>query len=192
METDAKGLQSTVVRMVVTGHDADGRAAFVHDGEPESARTPALADYVVHDIWGSEGAPVLPAPDQIPASERFFPPPGGLHVVVSTILPDVARSDPETWAATVEARRARWPRQDAGLYQDPADPRMHLTDTVDIALILFGEVVLELEGGASTRLHAGDFVVQNGTAHAWSNDTSTPCRILFVLCGARNPAAPAS
>jgi quercetin dioxygenase-like cupin family protein len=61
---------------------------------------------------------------------------------------------------------------------------MHSTDTVDIALVLCGEVVLELEGGASTRLRAGDFVVQNGTAHAWSNDTEMPCRILFVLCGA--------
>jgi quercetin dioxygenase-like cupin family protein len=33
----------------------------------------------------------------------------------------------------------------------------------------------------ATRLKAGDWLVQRGTKHAWSNRTDKPCRIAFIL-----------
>ena len=63
---------------------------------------------------------------------------------------------------------------------------MHTTDTVDLDLVLSGEMDLELDDGAEVHLRPGDSVVQNGTRHAWRNrDASEPCTMLSILVGAR-------
>jgi len=61
---------------------------------------------------------------------------------------------------------------------------MHRTVSLDYALVLDGELVLELDGGDEVRLRTGDVVVQRGTNHIWSNDSDRPCRIAFVLIDA--------
>ena len=59
---------------------------------------------------------------------------------------------------------------------------MHRTNSIDYGIILSGEVELELDAGATTRLGPGDIVVQRGTIHLWRNpSTSQACRIVFVL-----------
>ena len=62
---------------------------------------------------------------------------------------------------------------------------MHTTDTVDFAVILSGEVYLELDDGAEVLLKAGDCVVQNGTRHAWHNRSTANCVVAFSMIGAR-------
>ena len=47
---------------------------------------------------------------------------------------------------------------------------------------------LELDDGKMTHLRAGDTVIQTGTRHAWRNQGSEPCRLLFCLVGARRVA----
>ena len=42
----------------------------------------------------------------------------------------------------------------------------------------------ELDDGAITHLCAGDFVIQNGTRHAWRNRSAAPTTMAFVLVGA--------
>ncbi|HEY1724824.1 MAG TPA: cupin domain-containing protein [Steroidobacteraceae bacterium] len=61
---------------------------------------------------------------------------------------------------------------------------MHRTQSLDYGIVLSGEVDLELDGGLTTRLHAGDIVIQRGTLHAWINPGSQPARVAFVLLGA--------
>lgn len=79
-----------------------------------------------------------------------------------------------------------WPDMLATM--DPRDPGMHITNTVDFAYIISGEVWLELDDRQQVLLSAGDTVVQNGTRHAWRNKTSHPCVIAFCLVGAnRSP-----
>lgn len=56
---------------------------------------------------------------------------------------------------------------------------MHVTDTVDYAIMLEGEVVLVLDM-EETLLEAGDTVVQLGTMHAWQNRSDLPARMMFV------------
>lgn len=46
---------------------------------------------------------------------------------------------------------------------------MHRTVSIDWAVILEGEVDLELDGGETRRLKAGDSVVMRGTMHRWAN-----------------------
>jgi mannose-6-phosphate isomerase-like protein (cupin superfamily) len=63
-------------------------------------------------------------------------------------------------------------------------PGMHTTETVDFDVVVFGEVVMELDDGAEVVLKAGDCVIQNGTRHAWHNRSSERAVIAFALVGA--------
>lgn len=63
---------------------------------------------------------------------------------------------------------------------------MHRTNTLDYCILISGELELELEGGATTRLQPGELVVQRGTMHLWRNPSqTTPSRIAFVLTEAK-------
>lgn len=57
---------------------------------------------------------------------------------------------------------------------------MHRTQTLDYAIVLSGEIYLVLDK-TETVLSAGDVVVQCGTNHAWSNRSSSPCMLAFIL-----------
>ena len=63
---------------------------------------------------------------------------------------------------------------------------MHVTQTVDFAILLDGELWLELDDGKTVHLDAGDVVVQQATRHGWRNKGERPATIAFVMLGA-NP-----
>ncbi len=63
-------------------------------------------------------------------------------------------------------------------------PRRHRTDSIDYAVVMSGEIDMELDGTA-VHLKAGDVVVQRGTIHNWVNNGSEPCRIAFSLIDAK-------
>jgi quercetin dioxygenase-like cupin family protein len=63
-------------------------------------------------------------------------------------------------------------------------PRNHRTDSIDYAVVLTGEIDMELDDGVSVHLKAGDVLVQRGTIHNWMNHGSEPCAIAFVLIDA--------
>jgi quercetin dioxygenase-like cupin family protein len=62
-------------------------------------------------------------------------------------------------------------------------PRKHRTDSIDYAVVMAGEIDMELDD-ATVHLRAGDLLVQRGTIHNWVNRGSEPCRIAFVLIDA--------
>ena len=64
-------------------------------------------------------------------------------------------------------------------------PRVHRTDSLDYAVIISGEIDMELESGEITHLKAGDVVVQRGTVHNWINRGPAACVIAFVLIAAK-------
>jgi quercetin dioxygenase-like cupin family protein len=64
-------------------------------------------------------------------------------------------------------------------------PRNHRTDSVDYAVVMSGEIDMELDDGRVVHLKAGDVLVQRGTIHNWVNKGSAPCRIAFVLVDAK-------
>ena len=64
--------------------------------------------------------------------------------------------------------------------------RVHRTDSIDYAVVLSGEIEMELEPGEpTTHLKAGDVIVQRGTIHNWINRGTEPCTIAFVLIDAK-------
>jgi uncharacterized cupin superfamily protein len=50
---------------------------------------------------------------------------------------------------------------------------MQKTRTLDFAIVQEGEIVLVLDT-QEVKLKAGDFIVQRGTNHAWSNRSNAP------------------
>jgi quercetin dioxygenase-like cupin family protein len=68
-------------------------------------------------------------------------------------------------------------------------PRVHRTDSIDYAVVISGEIDMELEKGTEVHLKAGDVLVQRGTLHNWINRGKAPCVIAFVLVDAKSASA---
>ena len=65
-------------------------------------------------------------------------------------------------------------------YQPGVAPRNHRTETVDYAVVISGEIEMDLDG-TTLHLKQGDTLVQRNTIHNWINRGSKPCVIAFVL-----------
>jgi quercetin dioxygenase-like cupin family protein len=63
-------------------------------------------------------------------------------------------------------------------------PRNHRTDSIDYAVVVSGELDMELDDTV-VHLRAGDVLVQRGTIHNWVNRGNEPCVIAFVLIDAK-------
>jgi mannose-6-phosphate isomerase-like protein (cupin superfamily) len=63
-------------------------------------------------------------------------------------------------------------------------PRNHRTDSIDYAVVISGEIDMELDIG-TVHLKAGDVVVQRGTIHNWVNKGKEPCIIAFSLIASK-------
>jgi quercetin dioxygenase-like cupin family protein len=68
---------------------------------------------------------------------------------------------------------------------DPGvSPRNHRTDSIDYAVVISGEIDMELDVG-TVHLKQGDVLVQRGTIHNWVNNGKEPCVIAFTLVSAK-------
>jgi len=63
-------------------------------------------------------------------------------------------------------------------------PRNHRTDSIDYAIVMSGEIDMEMDETV-VHLNAGDVLVQRGTIHNWVNRGTQPCVIAFVLIDAK-------
>jgi len=162
------------VRRVVTGHDDDGRSVIRADAQPLVVEAPT--GVAVGELLWLDGAPVGvdDGRDRTEGGFPLEPPPGGLSVRVIRLPP----ASPGTAVAD------QWVRV-AG--DDPAQPGVHATDTLDLVAVLDGEIALGLDDGEH-RLGRGDVVVQRGTRHRWRVTGGRPCT--YAVCMVRpDPAA---
>jgi quercetin dioxygenase-like cupin family protein len=74
-------------------------------------------------------------------------------------------------------------------YEPGVVPRNHRTDSVDYAVVISGEIDMELDDGVVVKLKAGDALVQRGTIHNWVNRGTEDCVIAFVLISAKPATA---
>jgi oxalate decarboxylase/phosphoglucose isomerase-like protein (cupin superfamily) len=70
---------------------------------------------------------------------------------------------------------------------------MHRTDTIDLAVVLKGEVDIAYPGEdgqiQTVTANEGDFFVQNGAFHEFHNRSDEPCVILMFVFGSERKAA---
>ena len=69
-------------------------------------------------------------------------------------------------------------------YEPGVAPRMHRTESIDYAVVISGEIDMQLDD-TEVHLKAGDVLVQRGTIHGWVNRGTQPCVMAFVLIGAK-------
>ena len=168
------------VRRIVTGIDGAGRSCIVEDGaSPATMTMPLRAGYRNTNIWRTVGSPApVNAADSVLEHRGVLPPKGGTVIRVIDIPPE--DQDPEVRRRHTEAVFAA---MFADAKHNPADakhPGMHITDTVDYAIVLHGELVAIMDEG-ETVMRAGDILIQRGTRHAWANRSSSIARIAFIL-----------
>ena len=61
--------------------------------------------------------------------------------------------------------------------------RRHVTESIDYAIVLSGEIDMELEEGKEVHLNTGDVLIQRATIHNWINRGKEACVMAFVLLG---------
>jgi hypothetical protein len=170
-----------MTRVVVTGFDAEGSSTVVRDEQLQPRPGSTL-----FEVWGTDEGPVR-IPSGIGEGREFgthFPPPTGLRVYSSVMKPGAA---PAAGAASPPADLTDSMRR--GNLGPDRSAGFHVSDTIDVGVIVSGEMGLELEDGVITTLRPGDIVIQNGTNHAWHPSREQGCEIVWVLVGAtRDPA----
>jgi quercetin dioxygenase-like cupin family protein len=164
------------VRRVVTGFDAQGRSVVCSD---DTARVELHFDHLpgfeITRLWCTEQTPPdIDGEDLTVQPWELQPPDAGLNWQI------IERPPEATDTPTTQQR-------DAG-----GKPLMgtgqHATDTLDLILILSGEVWLTV-GDDEVHLRAGDTVVQRATDHRWRNRGSVPCVMLALMLSTRPAAA---
>jgi mannose-6-phosphate isomerase-like protein (cupin superfamily) len=166
------------VRRVVTGEDEQGRSTVVQDGEPPHSVSLDSTGFGEHAVWHVDLPPSDVHAGGDPSGDVFqFPPPTGSATFVRAIIPP--KGTPVDEEALLLEARAKFP----GLLEvsDPErGPGMHRTETIDLLVVVSGEVELLLEA-ETVRLRAGDCVVQRGTWHSWENPGHEPCVIAGLM-----------
>ena len=178
------------IRRVVTGHDGSGKSQFMSDGLPSHVASfehvPGLFGALLWQTSPGVRVPLIPEDPTI-APQSWVPVPGQTKAMVIVFPPDsvMASADFNPMAAGTE-----YLEKLPGLAErfEIDAPGMHTTESIDYAVVLEGEVHLELDDGRIKKLAPHDMVIQNGTRHAWRNKSSLPVTMLFVLVGAA-PAA---
>lgn len=172
------------VRRIVTGHDENGKAVVITDGESPNILHPDNRPGVeIHNLWVLDEAPSRPLGSEETVRDRqigLLPPPNGSVFRVIKFPPekdwinDVDREAAKHSFASIGAEGAA---DDSG---EPPHPLMHKTETVDFAICLSGEIFLVLDD-SEVLMTQGDTCVQRGTNHAWSNRSENDCHMMFVL-----------
>lgn len=145
------------IRRVVTGHDANGKAIIVKDGDMTNVKVmPSGHSGCV--MWVTDETPSTVDGDEDPAFRDMGIAPPKLGSVLRIL--ELAPGKPAF---------------------------MHRTDTIDYCIVLQGQCVMKLDDGAEVALNAGDILVQRGTWHGWEVRGETCCRLAFVLIGSKPP-----
>ncbi len=172
------------VRRVVTGHDENGKAIVLTDGEPPVVTTsPVQEGLAFFEIWNTSATPttILPEFDEPTILHKGTAPPKNGTVIRIVDMPPEGPDGPQ-----FDKEQAKKLFSAVGLEENAEHhkagrhPLMHRTESIDYGIVLSGEIVLLLDD-SEVHLKQGDVVVQRGTIHAWTNRTDEICRMAFIL-----------
>nr|WP_274637183.1 cupin domain-containing protein [Microbacterium bovistercoris] len=180
------------VRRVVTGHDDQGRAVILFDDAdaPNTFDSDTIPGFGATVAWFTPAGAVdhVTDGDPAPAGAKIdFPSVGETVVRIADFPPDDVY--PRDAGDVVFEEIGAQDERAAGAHSADKHFWFHRTESIDYAVVLEGEITLLVDEGEAT-MRAGDVAIQRATAHAWSNRTDTPARVLFVLVGT-DPISPA-
>ena len=143
----------TEIRRVITGHDEQGKAIVVRDSAIPNL--PEMHGVELMSLWSTDRTPA----DNVGGEDTAF--------VADTAIPPLSNG---TIFRIVD-------------FPPGNDAFMHRTETVDYAIVMSGEIDMQLDD-SEVHVTAGDVLVQRGTNHAWANRGTETCRIAFILVDA--------
>jgi quercetin dioxygenase-like cupin family protein len=165
-------------RVVAIDREA-GRSTLVSDGpSPDVRLDPARPGFAMQRMWVVDGAPAKLVFETLHLPYALKPPARGSVLNVFTFPPDAAREG----RASAAAYFASMGCPEAAV--PGPHPYMQKLRSLDFCIVLEGEIVLVLDTGEVT-VKAGDFVIQRGTSHAWSNRSGKPAVVAIASHGAR-------
>ncbi len=135
-------------------------------GHDKSGRAVVMIDEIAKNVTSSrpgQAATVVWTTDQLPADND---------------------GDTDTSARNVSTSESNGSVFRVVEYGPGVTPRMHRTDSIDYAVVIAGEIDMQLDD-SEVHLKAGDILVQRGTIHNWVNRGKVPCVIAFALIGAK-------
>ncbi|KAH8890088.1 hypothetical protein GQ53DRAFT_595971, partial [Thozetella sp. PMI_491] len=154
-------------RRVITGHDADGKSVFTHDGQVESvdpktkkpAENPdAPTITLIHRTTG------WPVTNQ-----------GGEDELD---IANLQRTKPDGTLKGVVCEVVTMPPSKEGAAAFPP----HRNTSMDYGVVISGAVTLVLDNGVEKTMKVGDVYIQRGTMHSWKNASTTePCSFMTVI-----------
>jgi quercetin dioxygenase-like cupin family protein len=174
--------QEDAVRVVLTGHTPSGQGAVVRDSRVGLYPVRA-AGYSFYNLWGADMLPSFPDDGLQSTATELAPAIGGLRLVKLLVEPDGAYDFSD--------QPGQAPESTEGVHlAAAANSQVHYTPTIDLLVVLDGEVWLELDGGQEVHLRKGDFAIQNGTRHAWRNHGTKTAEVAVAVVGVDHAGFP--
>ncbi|MER6385240.1 cupin domain-containing protein [Streptomyces sp. NPDC001250] len=169
------------ISRLVAGCRPDGTSVVEANGPIAPVTVGALPGVEFYQVWGRNDTPTIGDGGTEAAFVPYFPGDSGTRFVILRWPPVTGHGpdgDPDQLSAEVE-------QVFPGLLQAlaPDEQGHHATDTVDMSIILDGELWLQLEDGSDTRLTPGSCVVLRGNRHSWSNRSAEPAVMACVFIG---------
>ena len=174
---------SLTVRRVVTGKDNSGKAIVAIDGVATRVHQRTQLGVTNCLLWATNSIPVQlsQAGDAADQEIGIVPERNGTIFRMIQFEPQKdIQTDPQT---KLQLFKKMGLAPEGPSSENPRDPGMHRTRTIDYVAILSGEIDMLLDD-AEVHLKAGDVVVQRATNHAWVNRGTEPCVAIFVLVDA--------
>ena len=137
----------------ITTHNADGKAVFSNK-LPTEQHEMAMPPGTIKTIWSSHEIPInLSTEADI---EQYK------HDSTSPFFPGGRRICPDHGSSVIVMNM-----KPGGVQKGVA----HRTMTLDVVLVLEGEIECYLDSGEKRTAKVGDFIIQRGTMHKWVNVT---------------------
>ena len=170
------------IRRVVTGHDENGVATVIMDGDADCIlRRSNRPGVTLTNLLQNAKTPAAMEQHDDPVTGPLI-----LHPPRNGSVFRIVQFDPENpnELAKLDGKSA-FSEMGAGanIVEGARHPFMHRTDSLDYAVVLTGEIYMMMDEDEYL-VKAGDVIVQQGTNHAWSNRGTEPCQIAFILIDA--------
>jgi quercetin dioxygenase-like cupin family protein len=172
-------------RRVVAVDREPGKSSLVGDTPSPDVRTdPARPGFALHRMWVVDSCPAKIVYETLHLPNVLEPPAKGSVLNVFTFPPDAAWQG-KAGAAEVAAYFKAMGAAGASTYSPQAPhPYMQKTKTLDLCIVLEGEIVLVLDT-QEVAMKQGEFVINRGGNHAWSNRSGKPAVVSIASHAAR-------
>ena len=172
------------MRRVVTKLDESGKAVGMLDSRLQLT-APRPPNYAAN-LWVTDKS--LPdfswTDDRGKTKVGLVPPKSGTVFRVVDFAPESAPGHPSDMNYMMRIVGDEAPAKG----RPPSHPMMHRTRSLDYAIIMSGEIDMELDDTV-VHLKAGDVMVQRGTIHNWINRGTQPCLLAVILIAAKSVEA---